>query len=289
MISTAPLVAGCASAISYPMVKSSNDRLESLFSSIPGRIGLVILTSIVSAIALLLLFWVNQIVEPFLLAAVVLTGIGIISGLASRWFLRRNTAALRLLAGLTALSFSLALVGVITNGAIGLSLTPKGLSNPDWRGLLQISWSGLITWLVLRAWRKPIRIKESQIKKAKSSPKQIIRPKVRVPTSNKKRPWQNLSKKIPRPVLRFPAIKKRKPVKFVPAKKSGHSNPKKLLLNRGKEAVKLVGREEHHCPYCLEIVEKGDPRGVKVCSRCKTWHHADCWAVTDACQVPHEH
>jgi hypothetical protein len=60
----------------------------------------------------------------------------------------------------------------------------------------------------------------------------------------------------------------------------------KLTLRKASQ-VRLVGRAENRCPYCLEIVEKSDPRGVKICPVCHTYHHADCWAVTGTCQVPH--
>ncbi len=53
--------------------------------------------------------------------------------------------------------------------------------------------------------------------------------------------------------------------------------------------IRLLGAIEHRCPFCLEIVEKNDPRGVKICKICHTHHHADCWDVTGACQVPHHH
>ena len=53
--------------------------------------------------------------------------------------------------------------------------------------------------------------------------------------------------------------------------------------------VRLVGEEEHRCPYCLELVKKKDPRGITVCPICHTQHHADCWAMTGVCQVPHYH
>lgn len=55
------------------------------------------------------------------------------------------------------------------------------------------------------------------------------------------------------------------------------------------EGVRLVGEEEHRCPFCLEIVEPGDPRGTVECPICHTRHHADCWSVTGICQVPHYH
>jgi hypothetical protein len=45
--------------------------------------------------------------------------------------------------------------------------------------------------------------------------------------------------------------------------------------------------EEHRCPYCLDAVARTDPRGVKECEVCHTLHHADCWAITGICQVPH--
>jgi ribosomal protein L37AE/L43A len=51
--------------------------------------------------------------------------------------------------------------------------------------------------------------------------------------------------------------------------------------------VKLVGEEEHVCPYCLEEVTKGDSRGVTVCTECGTWHHQDCWSLTGSCGVAH--
>ena len=51
--------------------------------------------------------------------------------------------------------------------------------------------------------------------------------------------------------------------------------------------VKLMGDEDHVCPYCLEEVEKNDPRGVAICKECNTWHHQDCWDVTGACGVAH--
>lgn len=53
--------------------------------------------------------------------------------------------------------------------------------------------------------------------------------------------------------------------------------------------IRLLGEIEHRCPFCLEIVEKNDPRGVRICKICHTYHHADCWDVTGTCQVPHHH
>ena len=54
-----------------------------------------------------------------------------------------------------------------------------------------------------------------------------------------------------------------------------------------RPAVSLAVTEEHKCPYCLDVVRRSDPRGVRECEVCHTLHHADCWAITGVCQVPH--
>jgi hypothetical protein len=51
--------------------------------------------------------------------------------------------------------------------------------------------------------------------------------------------------------------------------------------------VSLGGDIVDVCPYCLEEVTPNDPRGVVVCEICGTPHHADCWAITGKCEVPH--
>ncbi len=63
--------------------------------------------------------------------------------------------------------------------------------------------------------------------------------------------------------------------------------PKKKRLFQRKPKIQLALVEEHRCPYCLDPVSRNDPRGVKECEVCHTLHHADCWAITGVCQVPH--
>jgi hypothetical protein len=61
---------------------------------------------------------------------------------------------------------------------------------------------------------------------------------------------------------------------------------RKRSLGR-KPKLQLSRVEEHRCPYCLELIEPNDPRGTVECKICHTLHHADCWAITGTCQVPH--
>lgn len=80
-----------------------------------------------------------------------------------------------------------------------------------------------------------------------------------------------------RPALRHAATKVREPT----------LRPRKKRVSRRKPKIQFAMVEEHRCPYCLETVLQHDPRGVKECNVCHTWHHADCWSITGMCQVPH--
>lgn len=61
----------------------------------------------------------------------------------------------------------------------------------------------------------------------------------------------------------------------------------KRRRSRRKPKIQFALVEEHRCPYCLDMVIHTDPRGVKECDICHSLHHADCWAITGMCQVPH--
>ncbi len=62
-----------------------------------------------------------------------------------------------------------------------------------------------------------------------------------------------------------------------PAARSGNHN----------EGPRVLSVVEDRCPYCFDVIKRNDPRGVQVCEVCGTPHHADCWAITGKCQVPH--
>jgi hypothetical protein len=64
--------------------------------------------------------------------------------------------------------------------------------------------------------------------------------------------------------------------------------PTRPKTRRGlRRAVHLGRQVSSVCPYCLEEVKPNDPRGRVVCKICGTPHHADCWAITGKCEVPH--
>jgi len=53
------------------------------------------------------------------------------------------------------------------------------------------------------------------------------------------------------------------------------------------DGLRVMAVVEDRCPYCLDVIKRNDPRGVRVCDVCGTPHHADCWSITGKCQVPH--
>ncbi len=59
---------------------------------------------------------------------------------------------------------------------------------------------------------------------------------------------------------------------------------RRSIPENGPRVLSVV---EDRCPYCFDVVKRNDPRGVRVCEVCGTPHHADCWAITGKCQVPH--
>lgn len=77
------------------------------------------------------------------------------------------------------------------------------------------------------------------------------------------------------------------PMVFRDAKSVGESRSRRRRRSRSKANIQFALVEEHRCPYCLDTVSRNDSRGVKECEICHTLHHADCWAITGVCQVPH--
>ena len=142
-------------------------------------------------------------------------------------------------------------------------------------------------WKVFKSKPKP----KQQKPRSTTKPAAIAKPKTKT-SSNAEKPIKSTSTvTIARPSRKAtPAPKLKpgngaKPAKVKPASKK-LKIPAKIFGGNGSD-VKLVGEEEHVCPYCLEEVLKGDLRGIVVCPECGTWHHQDCWNLTGSCGVAH--
>lgn len=283
--------------------------------SLPGRILTVILATLAASGLTFLIYLANRGIVPAVLQWVLVAGIGLAAGFSTRYVLAGRTYALRLLTAFLSLLIGLVFLGLISRGLLGTRLPAQdqGSLNLGWLG--QFLLAALVAWLSLSAWKFKPRPAEkgganpaSRVSAAPTPPSvarggaspapQNKPPSILQPGSWPGR-WENLQDKLcdwwqhglPEPDPR-PRRHSRRPSVKLQARHARHSSPSPRRAASGRSAVapvRLIGKEEHRCPYCLEIVIENDPRGVRVCPICHTYHHADCWDVTGTCQVPHYH
>jgi len=292
-----------------PMADSSF--LDKILGSFWGRFFIVILQTVLISQLLLLTFLVRLYVNITLLKYIVVLLVGLLAGFSTRRFLANHTRVLQLMAALISTALGLASLHILSAGFIGINLFYRSNNSPDWEGLIQFGLAALGSLLVINAFR------------TRSAPQQVHRAPAPAPAAAAPQTKAETIRSLPR--FSFPALKKSEPkvTKIAPAKKERVSakktttkktsntlaiqkkatKPKKLAVvaapkpktkkparkakKNAKTEIKFVGKEEHICPYCLDPVEDHDPRGVKICTICKTRHHADCWGITGACQIPH--
>jgi hypothetical protein len=237
--------------------------------------------------------------SPFLMTVFAILSIGLAAGAASRIAFYHRSGFARFFAVLLVLPLALFVLGVLTNWQMGI-----GPLNPWARGiipqdeLIQLGCAFLVAFISLDAWWKsPSKVKDA-VKVRRSSKK---RKSAAVPAV-----VQSFQAKRQVPLqesLTFPPPKKSH-LKFMKASKTRsrktsatdklflrHTAPSTRARRKGsvsrKPNLQISLYEEHRCPFCLEEVKQNDSRGVKKCEVCNTLHHADCWAVTGMCQVPH--
>jgi hypothetical protein len=258
--------------------------------------AIVLLTALATALGGALLWRLNRVIVPGVFALAVSAGMGLwLAGIVRRILPGPSAGATRLWSALAAEVVTLLALGLLTGGAAGIVLHLPPPPSPDWYGLTQLSFGLAAVVLTLSAWRSRRAAPAAVIDRTLTAPAvtsaitdptptQPIRTTAirhagtpaaaRLYMANEPRPAPQSRLGVGR--LRWPVWPR---FPFLPTGR----------LSWRRRRVQLVGSEEHRCPYCLEIVEKDDPRGVVVCRVCHTRHHGDCWAETGMCQVPHYH
>jgi len=203
---------------------------------------------------------VNQTVARWLLIPVSAAGLGLIAGSIARFTLERRSTQTRFLVAAACLVFGLLSLNWFSAGLLGVHVAPGRLTRPDWLGLGQVALGFFTAWLALTAWA----------------------PQPALTLDSGSRGMQDDVFVLPQPTRLLPPppspVRVRRPGRWTVTRRQAPP-----------ARIKISSVVEHRCPYCLELVADDDPRGVQVCSICGAWHHADCWAVTGMCQVPHHH
>jgi ribosomal protein L37AE/L43A len=225
--------------------------------------------------------------------------IGLASGAASRASFYQWSGLVRFFVILLVLPLGLFVLGVLTNWQMGIGpLNPwaKGIIPQD--ELIQLGGAFLVAFICLEAWWKPSSKFEDAAEAQRSS-----RSREQMPVTAAMQSVQPRRQARAQEGLTFLPKRDSRP-KFLKANKARNrkipavdklilsntahttrSRSKRLFNRKPKLQISLY--EEHRCPFCLEEVKRNDSRGVKKCEVCNTLHHADCWAITGNCQVPH--
>jgi hypothetical protein len=251
---------------------------------------LVTILTFLTGLGLLLYFQMHALNNPIIERAIIILVIGLIAGFSARIILRKWHMFWRVLIPFFAVGIGIFLLDKIfpkNYELVFIARTPW--SEPIGIDLVQIGLGYVMGLLALfigtRRKNQQRTIRPQPVSKTKTKSRPIAKRAKklflsRTIASDRKK---NAIKKVNKQV-----IKKSILTRSLPVLRTTRLVSTRFRRLRRKD-VKLLGETEHRCPYCLELVQKNDSRGVVICPECKTWHHKDCWDITGFCQVAHRH
>jgi hypothetical protein len=227
------------------------------------RLELLAIVASLSAGGLAAAGVLNDTVPPWIFAVAAAAGEGFLMGALARLFYGRFSRLLQWAGGVAGTAAGLLVLGWLSRGLAGAD--PNGTMHyrADWSALLQLLIGGICATLAFIAGR--IRYPE---RAAESAAEESSIDSAPAPAAGKIKTGMKTNRPVReriRGALRF------------------------FHKNNHDAEIRLVGSEEHRCPYCLQPIAPRDPRGVVTCPICHTRHHKDCWDITGMCQVPHFH
>jgi low affinity Fe/Cu permease len=216
--------------------------------------------------------------------ALALTGAGVMGllfGLTARLTLRGRTETLKLLAVLLALLVWLAVAEATY--AVWTGLRPleylAGADNWVEMGQLAIGCLSAIVGGLARQRPSP-----AEVALAPQRVRETAAPVRRAPR-RRRQPAATSQRTAGRP-RQAARVRQRRALSLPQLRLPTRTRRRPLPVRRSSGA-RVIAKAEERCPYCLDVVEKNDPRGMTMCEICGTPHHADCWEAGGKCQVPH--
>jgi ribosomal protein L37AE/L43A len=279
---------------------------------------LAVLAFSLSAGLLVIIFLSDQPqINAFLLRILILLAIGFIGGLFMRFLFRKGFAVILILVGLITNVLAVLIIDhsyEMENSLSFLTIDFKFQfplhidfifqipSTSDAAQIILLFLISLPAILIFRR-KKKHKVSENKNQQPRLSLSDRIKPiayqanpinwNIRLPKIGSQTSKPAANKKSAASTVHIAAssmsTEKRASLKSTPRKKPLKKKIKLpgIKTRHANNDVKLMGEEEHVCPYCLEEVVKNDSRGLVVCTECNTWHHQDCWDVTGACGVAH--
>ena len=263
-------------------------------SSHPSLLEGVLVTStfgVVAGFGFVGLYIFNRGIVPAILVSTIAVGMGLTTGLISRFELPKRSALVRWWVALFGLCVGMIPQGWLSRGVLGFDLITRAPIKPDLDGLLRLFLGAISAWLAVRAWSgspssqrrlwrdrlmRPTRMRSNILREVEAPPGVSL---------TSPHPRSLPSPGIGRSGARQRSFSLRRP--RLGREVSRRSYDKRIRRQRIHSSIRLMENIEHRCPFCLDLVEPSDSRGNVECKVCHTLHHADCWAVTGTCQVPH--
>ncbi len=256
-------------SLAMPMDASLPPSPASIARRLILRLALNAAAAALGALLFALVRLANVSIQPWALSLATAAGQGLLSGLYARVSLRDHSLALRFLVGLASTALALIVLGWMTWGLGGITPGRSPANSPDWLGLIQLGLGALAVALAQESWRQGRGREPARDVPSASG--------VTAPP-----PARRAATVPPDARDRAPNRPRRGPALFATIGAAW-----RRLWGSDRVKVRLGHVAENRCPYCLDPISRRDPRGIVVCPICHTPHHADCWAVTGMCQVPH--
>jgi hypothetical protein len=276
-------------------------------TSLQSGVAVTSSAAVAAGLGFAVVYSLNRTILPSVLVFTSAVGLGLVAGWVSRFTLTDHGARVRWLVALFALCVGMVFMGWLSRGILGFNLLSGVENGPDWIGLGRFGMSALAAWLAVKAWDRrswPRLHRERTTRSPRTRLRSAFTRLLQRREGTTATPTLSSSAATPnrRPQQREALINSGNSLRGGAARQDQAAGPRAIpqlsvkLKSRLRRrtpppqySIRLAKEVEHRCPYCLGLVDPKDPGGVKECKVCNTLHHADCWAVTGTCQVPHHH